>query len=151
MRDSCNGRLEGSLNAQIVKFVEDFAERLKSALKTSIDNDRVKRDASAILNEYNHFNATLTMYTSHLKDDISSLLEDKELLGEMDKQAAQVSLDAISVNLDVPTLSPNDEASSRLIQLALDMLSDIEEWATDLQYSTKMQSYFLTNLITQYR
>ncbi len=81
---------------------------------------------------------------------MSSLLEDSELFGEIDEQEAQLALARISSDLDVH-VADEDDALRRLVLLALDMLVEIEAWASNMQSVAEQEANSILDVINKYR
>ncbi len=147
----CHGQAEGNQgrnnrNHQVVSYVNDYARSIKQAL---LAGHRMKRDTQT-LDNFEAFSQKLADYTDNLKGDVSSLLEDSELFGDIDEQEAQLALGRISSDLDVH-VADEDDALRRLVLLALDMLVEIEAWASNMQSVAEQEANSILDVINKYR
>ena len=148
----CHGQAESNQgrnnnwNLQVVSYVNDYGRSIKQALMAG---HRMMKNTQT-LDNFEDFSQKLANYTNNLKGDVSSLLEDSELFGEIDEQEAQLALARISSDLDVH-VADEDDALRRLVLLALDMLVEIEAWASNMQSVAEQEANSILDVINKYR
>ncbi len=135
-------------NYKIVDYVNSYSRKIKDAL-VQTSNLRVRRSLQDADN-YQAFSQLLTSYTNGLKSDIASLIEDNELFGEVEEQEAVAALARITADINVPT-SGSGDSMQKLILLVIDMLDQIDSYATKLQDDADSKAKGILDIIEKYR